>query len=358
VSDQAQSPVPRFAHSRRLRGDGGPARTLRVLKVLAKRYPDDPAIWLELSHASRARGDPDALTYARQADRLAPANVQVLRALALALATEPAGLDEALQVIKRALVLRGADPGNWSVLALIRLDRGEPIEAALACERALALDPSCVDAHLVLGDIALSYRAWDDATKRFRRAQQLRGDASAAAEALAWLEQRRDGSRAGWATPAGSTNGTAGASAWWSAPAAASADGVGATRTNGQGSHVVDAIDRHIDAYNRRDITALAEGFAPDATLRTDGRDVVGRDNIVTIFAATFASQVRSTLHVTNVVIQHDTASCELTETWETPTARENRELVAIFTVEGDRIARARVLREQAAPSAPDTAPR
>ena len=110
--------------------------------------------------------------------------------------------------------------------------------------------------------------------------------------------------------------------------------------------HVVDAIDRHIDAYNCRDIDALANGFAPDAVLISDGTRVAGRDDIVALFSTTFAAAWRSALRVTGAVIDDGTAACEMTETLHSGPQRHRRELVAIFTVEGGAIVRARVYRD------------
>jgi hypothetical protein len=109
---------------------------------------------------------------------------------------------------------------------------------------------------------------------------------------------------------------------------------------------VLDAVRWHIDAYNRRDIESLLDGFASDAVLKTGGRVVVGLDNIHALFTSTFAAPWHSTLHITSAVVQDGTAACEMTETLQSETRHHESELVGIYTVHSGRIVRARLYRD------------
>ena len=113
---------------------------------------------IRMDHISKSYGSVQALT-----DVTLTGGESEIAGLALAKLAE----------VQRQAGRDGGDPATWSAFGLIRLDRGEPIDAALKCEHALTIDPLCVDAHLVLGQTALTLGGWDEATKRFRLAEHL-----------------------------------------------------------------------------------------------------------------------------------------------------------------------------------------
>lgn len=368
-------------------GDAG--QTVDVLESLAEQHPDDADLWLELSYASRLCGNDDAVDHARKANELAPTDSRTYGELALALSQDAERLDEAIGVIEQGLALDDGEALNWAVLGTLRLATDERVGASLACERALAIDPACVEAHFVLGDAAVAFGALDEAAERYRHVLELAPELDAAAAALEWVEHQlpttqtaanpastaadeasepspapRGGRRAEESDTPSSEYGPSmtGADVHGFEPAseheALAANGSGSAAgsqgarldspRNGAGPTVanravLDAIVRHLDAYNRRDIDSLLDGFSEDAVLRTADERIVGREALRDVFAGAFDAPEQTELVLRSTIVENGSAACELTERFRDDDGEYESEFVGLYTVLAGRIVRARL---------------
>lgn len=415
----------RLERARNLLREGRSQRAVEVLRSLTHRHPDDPDAWLELSYASRMCGSDDAIEYATKANELAPSDSRTYSELALALSQDPARLDEAIGVVEHGIALDETEALNWAVLGTLRLATAEPVSASLACERALALDPECGEAHYVLGNAAVAFSELNEAADRYRQALELTPDLTAAAEALEWVESQlpstdvasdrssaivddavefpdafdnavkptdheagaREYGPAVSGTPQadlGSASRDNGAMTNGDVPAAGSQHGTGpdapedvlssgdASIEHGNGDPhpeltspgfvgdhvdqhstardfdsargaVLDAIAHHIDAYNRRDIDSLLDGFSEDAVLRTANERFVGRGALHELFTGAFDAPDETKLFMRGAVVENGSAACELTERLYDGDQEYDSEFVGLYTVLAGRIVRARL---------------
>lgn len=329
-------------------------------------HPMDPELWIEQAHASRVRGEvDDAILYASKAQRLAPTDCRTLRELAMAYAAKDDHLDDAVRVMQHATELDEDDALNWAVLGTVRMATGQGFDAAMAAERALSIDPECVEAHLVLGDAALAFGGWSKARARFEYVLDLAPDSSRAREALRLIEEQMSSSGAHAAHAAfgndaadadefqaedgrkphiDTTQGadpTDDASEWFPALTGGPADVLTMNR------EVVDAVERHIDACNRCDVEAVIDGFADDAVFRAAGEVFVGTEALYELFSETFAGPDRTVLNLRSSVVQNGTAACELTEQIETESGRYDSDFFGLYTVHSGKIVRVRLYRDE-----------
>ena len=110
------------------------------------------------------------------------------------------------------------------------------------------------------------------------------------------------------------------------------------------------AVSSHVTAFNARDADAVLATFTDDAVLANADDIVVGRAAIEAMFRDAFSAPLRATLHVQRVVVQGDTAACELLEILDYAGTTFEVALAAFFTVRHGQLARVRIYRE-AAPS-------
>lgn len=392
--------------ARRLVYDGDAQTATALLVSLARRHPSDHEIWLELSRTSRARGRDEAVGYALRAADLAPTATEVLRELTLALAQDVERLDEAQQTIQNAIDLDDADPLNWTMLGVVRLAAGNTAGARLACKRGLAADPLCVDAHLVLADIAFAAGEWEEARSRFRLVLNLAPETLEAAESLAWLDSRpsRNGDTRQLVDQVGATfanteapvdddaaavdpvdtrrsaltrddrtldvttpDASSALPVTDDAPTALSPPGSGRERgedasgasrpgfpvrpsesrdladVDVMDDEVLDVVHKHIEAYNERDMDVLLEGFAEDAVLRASGDVVVGRRELKELFANAFSDAENTVLQLNSTIVQNGVAACEMTESTKRYSVEQRSDLVGIYAVRGGKIVRVRL---------------
>lgn len=136
--------------------------------------PGDPAVWLLLARIDYLRERYAAAIYAaRMATRLAPSSPDAWFALASTAVTRSRWHAEGLDAALQATALAADRPKNWTVLAQLQLATGASYEAAVAAERAVAVDPEYRGGHLMLGEIALDAGEWTHAETAFRNALAL-----------------------------------------------------------------------------------------------------------------------------------------------------------------------------------------
>ena len=106
------------------------------------------------------------------------------------------------------------------------------------------------------------------------------------------------------------------------------------------------AVFAHVEAFNARDADAVVATFADDAVFANADDVVIGRAALDALFRDAFSAPLHATLRVQGVVVQGDTAACELLEvltyggtTFEVP-------LAGFFTVRDGRLARVRIYRD------------
>jgi hypothetical protein len=326
---------------------------------------------MEMAYTNSSRMNADAaIAQASRARELAPDDGRTLRELALACSASPDHLDEALRTIEHAIELDDAEALNWAVLGRVRIAAGNALEAAMAAERALAIDAYCVEAHLVLGDAALAFEGWSEADRIFERVLKLAPGNQKAIEARRSIGERNAVKRAAQPSPptpderpdadpphdhartpahavGDGGNGRGGPPAdpdpAEGFPPLVDAAGGDVGALNGE---VLDTVRRHLDAFNRRDIAAILDGFTDDAVFRTGGDLLVGVDAIHELFSDTFAASADTRLHLRSAVVQNGTAACELTEQIELAEDVDDvyeRELVGLYTVHSGRIVRVRL---------------
>jgi hypothetical protein len=108
-------------------------------------------------------------------------------------------------------------------------------------------------------------------------------------------------------------------------------------------------VHRHLDAFNRRDLDAVVDGFAEDAVFDTGHDAFVGRRAIAQLFADALAAPVKATLELRTAVCSADVAACELTERLSVGGVEQDLAVAAFYTVKGGHLARVKVYREGSA---------
>ncbi|WP_158258631.1 tetratricopeptide repeat protein [Rhodopila globiformis] len=139
-----------------------------------------PSYHLGLGNALAAQGRlDDAAACYRRAAGLGPGDPGLHAALGEAW-LRLGRLDEAAACFERESV----PAALWARLGNLRMAGGET-DAAIACyQRALGIDPGCIDAHNNLGNALVASRQWDAAIASFRQALALRPDFAEAANNL------------------------------------------------------------------------------------------------------------------------------------------------------------------------------
>ncbi len=119
--------------------------------------------------------------------------------------------------------------------------------------------------------------------------------------------------------------------------------------TGRERERVLAIIRRHVDAFNRRDVEALAADFRDDIIFTT-GKDVVrGAAELRIFFGKALDGRVELQLEIRRVVIEGDVAACEMTETISVEDHTHQAPIAAFYTVRGNRLAELRVYREGSA---------
>lgn len=105
-------------------------------------------------------------------------------------------------------------------------------------------------------------------------------------------------------------------------------------------------VEEHIRAFNACDLDAVMAGFDDEAVFSTAEHLVVGAHAISRLFADSFAAPATAHLELKRVVVDGDTAGCELTELIATEGVEHTLEVAAFYTVRNGRIARVRIYRD------------
>jgi tetratricopeptide (TPR) repeat protein len=110
--------------------------------LAARQRPDDPLVWRNLGFVRRSLGDLEGSVVAlRSAQRLEPAHVDTVAALARGLVDLGAGKD-AITLLESALVRRGSEPDLWQILGRAALEAGDLERARHALVRTVETDPA------------------------------------------------------------------------------------------------------------------------------------------------------------------------------------------------------------------------
>tara|TARA_B100001750_G_scaffold225820_1_gene217972 strand:- start:101 stop:1327 length:1227 start_codon:yes stop_codon:yes gene_type:complete len=163
-------------------GPSGEGRD-RAMAALAEAVRRDPTCTLALSHLAALQSqDPalhdEAIANLRRTLAFDADSAQARDQLAVIYLRQSAEAPERLQMAE--VVCRQAyrvDPRHaplFNTWALVAVARGDLSEAVAKLERAVELDPALYEAHMNLGQLTLSQRAYADAERAFTTARRLR----------------------------------------------------------------------------------------------------------------------------------------------------------------------------------------
>jgi hypothetical protein len=105
-------------------------------------------------------------------------------------------------------------------------------------------------------------------------------------------------------------------------------------------------VESHLDAFNRADLDAVMAGFADDAVFSIGDQTAIGTRAIRSLFAASMSSPVAARLELARVVLDGDTAACELVEELTVEGATHAIEMAAFYTARRGRLVRVRIYRD------------
>jgi len=109
-----------------------------------------------------------------------------------------------------------------------------------------------------------------------------------------------------------------------------------------------DILNRHIHAFNARDIDALMALFAPTAEWITGQSRIVGKHELREFFAGAFA-ELLPTLEVRTVLEAPDRVACEIAERLTHDGATRVFNIAGFYTISDGRIVAAKIYREGSA---------
>ena len=149
----------------------------------------------QVQEYAKAQQWDSALTIVNGELKKAPENTELLewRARLLLWAGQ---LDAAVLEWKRVVNVAPGDPDNWMALASVYWRQGNPKQTLVAATRALDLDPTRADAHLVRGRALLALQDSTAARREFQRAVELdpgNKEAKAARDSLKPIPRHRLG---------------------------------------------------------------------------------------------------------------------------------------------------------------------
>lgn len=106
-------------------------------------------------------------------------------------------------------------------------------------------------------------------------------------------------------------------------------------------------VDRHIAAFNARDVDALLADFTDSASWIT-GDYVVPEGGMREIFTEAMQS-LTPRLSLQRVIDGGDVVAVEVREAWSRDGSEKSAELVAVFDLEDGKVSQAKVYREGSA---------
>lgn len=326
--------------------------------------PADPLNWTVLAQTCLAAKDAvGAATAAERALAVDPFFVQAFVVLG-----ETAMLgrewDTAAHCFEQALNLAPSNEAAWAGLRWVQRERGESVPAAenadLSGARSPHLNVAPPDGYEPNGhrptwqtaDVSSSTQRSSDreSADSFADDHSMQVDPASNQQPQV---QREEPEHAGASDGDDGPWGAERSQAWYGLPTPMHEP---STRASGARAHgdvveamnqeVLEAVRRHIDAYNRRDIDALLAGFSEDALFRVADDIFVGRADLQDLFMDAFAADDDFELHLRCTVVQNGTAACELTERVTSDSEIYESELVGLYTVTSGRIIRARLYRD------------
>ena len=110
-----------------------------------------------------------------------------------------------------------------------------------------------------------------------------------------------------------------------------------------------EVVQAHVEAFNACDLDAVMAGFDDEAVFATVEQLAVGSRAISRLFAESFAAPASAHLEVQRIVIDGDTAGCEMTERIVAAGVEHLIDVAAFYTVRDGRIVRVRIYRDIAA---------
>ena len=162
---------------------GNTARAIEILESAIKKFSADAASHLALADMYKDAGrGMDAETSARQALAVAPSDPTVLNYLGYMLAQNGKNLDEAIQLVNRALKVSPDEGAYLDSLGWAHFQRGDLNEAEKYIGAAAAKMPDNAEVQDHLGDLHAKRGRWQEAIAAWTRALKVQaGDIEAAA---------------------------------------------------------------------------------------------------------------------------------------------------------------------------------
>ncbi|WP_328607162.1 nuclear transport factor 2 family protein [Amycolatopsis sp. NBC_00345] len=109
-----------------------------------------------------------------------------------------------------------------------------------------------------------------------------------------------------------------------------------------------EALRRHVDAFNARDLDALLAGFTEDAVWVTGTTVVRGIDELTDLFADAM-TQLLPTLTIQDVLTDGDRVAAQLTETLTHDGQERTFAIAGFYRLRDGRITSAKIYREGSA---------
>lgn len=109
-----------------------------------------------------------------------------------------------------------------------------------------------------------------------------------------------------------------------------------------------EVVQRHVEAFNARDLEALLACFREDATWVTGTDSICGMAGLRELFAAAF-DQLSPRLTVLSLVAESEQVACELREDFEVDGMPRSDHIAGFYRVLDGRIAEAKIYREGSA---------
>lgn len=109
-------------------------------------------------------------------------------------------------------------------------------------------------------------------------------------------------------------------------------------------SQTPNLVQRHINAFNDRDVDALLTDFAPSAEWIT-GDYTVPKGQLREFFTSAMES-LTPQLTLRRAIVGGNAVAIEMTEAWTHDSTAKSAELIAVFDLDAGKITRARIYRE------------
>jgi hypothetical protein len=109
-----------------------------------------------------------------------------------------------------------------------------------------------------------------------------------------------------------------------------------------------EAVARHIDAFNARDLDGLMAGLSENAIWVTGKDSLRGVADLEQLFANAF-TELAPQLHVESFLVQGDSVACQLREDYRVDGVQRTDHIAAFYRVEAGLITAVKIYREGSA---------